>query len=88
MISRASPRSAPGRDLPTPEDIVVGFLKSKPLTSENLKELRDPSSKLFRELHSDYMNRVVSRVVNPKGRHEHMAEKELMEILDRYLPVL
>ena len=72
--------------VPNVEDVVIEFLHRREIGPEGVKALKDPSSNLFRELHSEYMDKVVARVVNPKPRHEHMAERELIATLEKFLP--
>lgn len=85
-MHRIGTHSPNRREIPSAEDVVMRFLNTRNFSPGDLDALKDPKSPLFKELFEDYLRRVLSRVVNPKPRHEHMAEMELLEILNRYLP--
>lgn len=84
---RPSARNFPlNSSIQSPEEFVIDFLKRIPFSSNELESIRDPQSDIFRRLHREYVERVLSRVVNPKGRHEAMAEMDLQKALQRILP--
>jgi hypothetical protein len=83
---RPSQRNFPASSsLPSPEEFIMEFLK-RSVTPFDIEAIKDPQSELFRRLHRDYMDKVVSRAVNPKGRHESFAEMDLLKAINRILP--
>ena len=84
---RPSARNFPtNSSIPSPEEFVMDFLQRMPIGPSEIESLRDPRSDTFRRLHREYVDRFLSRAVNPKGRHEAMAESDLLKALQRMLP--
>lgn len=84
---RPSARNFPSNSsIQSPEEFVMDFLQRMPFGPVEMESLRDPRSETFRRLHREYVERVLSRAVNPKGRHEAMAEVDLLKALQRIIP--
>lgn len=83
MAARSSPRRSVVESLPSVEDVVFDFVLKRKILPEDIKALKDPTSKLFSDLRSEYISRVLSRVVNPDPHHIMMADSELLAMLEK-----
>ena len=64
----------------------MDYLTRSATKPSDVEGLKDPQSDVFRRLHREYIDKVVARAVNPKGRHESIAEMDLMKAIHRILP--
>lgn len=73
------------KSITSPENYVVHFIKQHNPSEADLKLLKDPNSDIFKTLHNDYVEDVLSRAVNPKSRHEAAARSELLKTVHMML---